>query len=287
MATTRSREDALANPAETNAEVDTLLTNAGPSGAPEIPDAPDDLVKLPGGLVRNGNAIRIATVRELNGSDEEALSRALASGSPFHFMDTLIERGTVKVGDQSATRELLKTLLIGDRDALALGIRIATYGDMMDIERWVCPVCQKLSDISFSLKEDIEYATLKNPVEDVVFEMQLRKGGSARVRLPNGNDQAAIFENEDWTTAQRNTILLSKCVLTYTDPQGQEFNMAAFPSMSLKLSTPDRQKIITEIYKRQPRPKYNEVKFTHDECGNEVVLALGITDLFRDLIAFL
>lgn len=285
MGASRTREEALASPGKTNADVDAILSGAGVNDAPEVEAPPADLVKLPGGLVQGGKVRKSAVVRELNGSDEEALSRALQSGSVFHFMDVLIERGTVSVGDLQATPEILKSLLIGDRDELALAIRIATYGDEMSIERWTCPACQKMSDISFSLAEDVERKTLK--AEDGVFEVSLRKGATAKVRLPNGADQDALFEDDDWTTAQRNTILISRCVLSYTDPDGQEFNMAAFPSMSLNFSIPDRQKIIREISERQPGPRYNEIGFTHQECKNEVVLALGVRDLFRDLILFL
>lgn len=287
MEASRSREDALANPGQTNTEVSAILAGAGVNDAPEIEDAPDDLVKLPGGLVRGGKVYRTAIVRELNGSDEEALSRALQSSSVFHFMDTLIERGTVSVGDLRADRDVLKGMLIGDRDELALAIRCATYGDEMTIERWVCPHCERMSDISFSLVGDVERDTLKNPAEDTVFEVELRKGAKATVRLPNGGDQDALFEDESWTTAQRNTKLLAQCVMTITDAAGQTFNVMAFPSMVMNLSIPDRQKIIRQISERQPGPRYNEVKFVHQECKNEVILALGVRDLFRDLILFL
>lgn len=281
-----TREESLASPGKTNAEIDAILSGAGVNNAPEMDTPPPDLVKLPGGLVHGGKVLRTAVVRELNGSDEEALSRALQPpGTIFHFMDTLISRATVSVGDLPATREILKSLFIGDRDELALAIRIATYGDEMSIERWQCPACGKLSDISFSLAEDVNRKTIKDG--ESVFEVRLRKGASAKVRLPNGDDQDALFEDPEWSWAQRNTILISRCVQTYTDPSGQHFNMAAFPSMSLNLSIPDRQKIIREISERQPGPRYNEVRFTHEECKNEVVLALGVKDLFRDLILFL
>ena len=282
---TVTREEALADPAKTNAEINSVVSGGG---APEIEDAPDDLVSLPGGLVKGNKVYRTAQVRELNGSDEEALSRALKSGSVYHFMDTLIERGTISVGDFKADREVVKALLIGDRDELALAIRRMTYGDEIDIERWICPACGAQSDINFTLTPDvIERRTLKDPAEEQVFEVSLRKGAKAVVRLPTGADQDALFEDPNWTTAQRNTILISRCVMTYTDPDGHDFNMAAFPSISLKLSIPDRQKIIKEITERQPGPRYNEVKFTHAECQNEVILALGVRDLFRDLILFL
>lgn len=279
-----TREEALASPGKTNADTAAVIGGS----APVIEEAPDDLVRLPGGIVKAGKTYRDAIVRELDGEDEEALSKALRSGSIFHFMDTLIERGTVAVGDLPATPDLLKSLLIGDRDELALAIRKATYGEAMDIEQWICPACGKQSDISFTLTPDvIERTVLGDPAKDAYFDVKLRKGAKARVRLPNGADQAALFEDESWTTAQRNTILLSRCVIEYTNPDGEKFSVPAFPSLVLTMSIPDRAKIIKEITKRQPGPRYNEVRFTHDECQNEVVLALGVRDLFRDLILFL
>jgi hypothetical protein len=287
MSTTRTRADALANPGETNAQVAAVLNDAGVNTPPEITEAPDDLVRLPGGLVRDGKVTKTAVVRELTGSDEEALSRALRSGSLFRFMDVLVERGTESVGDLPATKELLKQLLVGDRDELAIAIRIATYGEAMEVERWKCPACGSLSDIAFSLKDDIERVASDDLSRDLTFEVELRKGAKAVVRLPNGKDQDALYEDEDWTSAERNTKLLSLCVQTYTDPKGQSFNIRAFPSVVLSLSIPDRQTILREISERQPGPRYNEIKFKHEECQTEVILALGIGDLFRDLISFL
>lgn len=283
-----SRADALANPNEVNAQVEAALNGAG--GQSEIPEAPepsDGFVRLPGGLVRNGEVIRTATVRELNGMDEEALSKALRVGDPVHFTDVLISRATETLGNEAATKENLKNLLIGDRDELVIGVRIATYGATLTIDQWQCPQCKTITPISFSLLDDIERRTLENPAEDGVFEVELRKGAKARVRLPNGSDQDYMFENPDWTTSQRTTRMLTRCVMTHTDPSGHEFQVVAMPSIVLGLSIPDRQKIVAEIAKRQPGPQYNGVKFQHQECGNEVVLALGVADMFRDLINFL
>lgn len=288
MSETRTREASLASPATTNAEVDAILAGAGVNTPPVIEDVPDDTVKLPGGVIRDGKLIRTAVVRELNGADEEALSRALKTGSAFRFMDVLIERGTMSIGDQPATRELVKSLLIGDRDELAVAIRVATYGDELAIEQWECPACQRLMNLAdFSLTNDLERITLSDPAQETTFEVPLRKGAKALVRLANGADQDAMWADDNWTSAERNSKLLSLCVMSLTDKDGQSFNVRAFPSLVLNLSIPDRQKILREVNERQPGPRYNEVKFKHEECGNEVILALGVADLFRDLIVFL
>lgn len=286
----RTKAEIQATPAEAvNSEIEAILNSAAPEDPiPDAPEPPDDLVKLPGGITRNGASVKTATVRELNGMDEEALSKALRSNNLIHFMDVLISRGTVSIGSEHASRDLLKSLLIGDRDELALAIRIATYGDKIDIENWECPHCKSILPISFSLndEDDIPRRRLDNPA-DTVFEVELRKGAKAKVRLPNGFDQEYIFEDANHTTAQRNSRMLEKCVLSYTNPEGRETQVVIQPSIVLSLSIPDRQKIIAEIAKRQPGPRYNEVKFRHDECGNEVALALGVADLFRELVLFL
>ena len=58
--------------------------------------------------------------------------------------------------------------------------------------------------------------------------------------------------------------------------------MAGHGSVTLNLSIPDRRAIIKALADKQPGPRLNEVKFTHQACGNEVTLLIGIGDLFLD-----
>jgi hypothetical protein len=150
---------------------------------------------------------------------------------------------------------------------------------------WICPECGgKVDKITFSLSDDVTRKTLRSPADESVFEVELRRGASARVRLATGAVQVAVFEDPDLNAPKRNDILLSKCVETYTDSRGESHLIAGFPSMVRKMSSPDRQKILRELTERQPGPRYNDVRFDHEGCGKEVSLALGITDLFRDLL---
>jgi hypothetical protein len=287
MAQPPSKEDLLAKAQAGAEQIRAVLEQSGgSSGIPVMPEPPGDLVALPGGIQRGDAWVRTAQVRELNGSDEEALSKALKSGNIVHFMDTLVSRGTVQVGSEDATRDLLKQLLIGDRDELALAIRIATYGDTFSTDAWECPACKDVIPLNFSLTEDVARKRLADPA-DARFMVPLRKGAKALVRLPSGADQEYLYVDPSWTPSQRNSRLLERCVMSYTDPAGHEHQVVAQPSIVMSLSIPDRQAIVREISKRQPGPRYNEVTFAHDGCGNEVTLALGVADLFRDLVLFL
>lgn len=282
-----SRTEALANPGASNAKIQAALEEAKPD-LPVVAFPPDDYVELPGGLTRKDEVIRGVVVRELNGEDEEALARAVQTPNPFHFLNTLLDCGVVSIGDVQDVAKALKDLLVGDRDEAILGIRKATYGDDVEVFGWVCPSCsEEVSRISFSLTEDIHRVKLGNPLTDSVFEVPLRKGGSARVRLANGHDQTATFDDPKLLGPQRDDILLSRCILTLTDKDGTEHSIAGFPSMVRKLSIPDRRAILKELSDRQPGPRYNEIKFRHDGCGDEVTLALGIRDLFRELLPYL
>ena len=102
--------------------------------APEITSPSDTTVDLPGGyLTATGEVIRTAEVRELTGKDEEIISKTDNLGKALM---TILQRGTVKVGDLPADEKLLDELLIGDRDSLLLGILKSTFGSSIEIKSY-------------------------------------------------------------------------------------------------------------------------------------------------------
>lgn len=283
MATKTVTKNPLDNPEASNKEIAELISSTvSDYPTPDIP--PDDLVILPGGLLADSEIVRRVVVRELTGEDEEALARAIQSGNMFHYIDTLLERGTVSIGevsDPAGIKKVLKSLLAGDRDAVILGIRRATYGDDIELKNWVCPVCADESDISMTV-EDIPQREMADPIAETTFTVALRKGRSARVRLATGYDQAAVFENLKLTQAERDTTLLSRCVLTLTSSDGSERTLAGFPSLARGMAIPDRKTILRELSERQPGPRFAEVRITHGACGSEVSVGVDVGALFLD-----
>lgn len=284
MATGTTRRPRATNPMDdphkANAELAKLLAETQ-SDIPEITLPPADLANLPGGLVKGNKVIKTATVRELTGEHEEALSRASQSMNPFHFLDTLLKCGVKQIGDlpEEKTETLLKDMLIGDREYLILEIRRATYGDEIEVENWVCPKCNGETTLKITLDE-IPVKVVDDIESDLLFDVKLRKGRQAHVRLANGHDQTAMFENAKHTQAERDSILLSKTIQHVTDENGRETSAVVYPAMARQMSIPDRRSILNELAKRQPGPRYNEVRFTHNDCGEDVELVIGIGDLF-------
>lgn len=253
---------------------------------PDPVPPPDTHVNLPGGIRRGDEVITTAEVRELTGEHEEVLARAAQAkpGNLFHFMNVLLECGTVRFGteDPGQTRKLLKNALVGDRDAIILGIRRATYGDQIEVERWQCPECGEHSDLVIPLDE-IPVHELEGDTD--MLEVPLRRGRTAQVRLASGADQLAVFENTKLLTAERDTILLSRCLVSITDPNGTKHTTAGFASSYARgLSAMDRHTILRELREKAPGPRFNEMKIEHVTCGKEAELPLGMADLFPDII---
>lgn len=271
------------NPQAANEAIDKLMAEVNTTKLPEISLPSDDTVTLPGGLVIKDKVIREVQVKELTGEDEEALARASQSQNPLIFLDRLIKCGVVKIGSEptSENDKLLNQMLIGDREAIILGIRKVTYGASLDVEEWICPKCGSKADLEMTL-DDIPVITSSDPLNDQGFEVDLRKGGKAYVNLATGADQLAIFEKPDLTQAQRETILLTRCVKTLMDENGKELPMAAFPSLARSMSIPDRHAILKELKDRQPGPKYDKIAYTCQVCETEQNVLVTIGHLFLD-----
>jgi hypothetical protein len=264
------------DPAAAQAAVAAALKEASPYPDVELP--PDDLVELLGTVIVNGEEVHTVRVRELTGVDEEALARAAQSLHLFHFIDTLLTRGTVAFGDEpeSSTPKLLKDVLAGDRDWILMGIRKATFGDGIEMEDWECPNCGGKSDLEFPVS-DVPVKKLESERD---FDIELKNGRMARVRLATGADQAAMYADKSLTQPERDSIMLSRCIQTITDPDGTVHNFAGFPRATRNLAIPDRHKLLRELGERQPGPRFGEMKFTHEACGEEVPLPIGIGHLF-------
>jgi hypothetical protein len=251
-----------------------LAEEASKEPTPEVKTvAPSNTeVTLPGGFITaEGALVKYAEVRELNGSDEEAVSRAGGTGKALVAM---LQRGLVSLGMEKVTKEDLDRLLSGDRDALLIGIRRATFGDTIDFG-FDCPHCATELNVTVDLAEDVPSVDLEDPMADRIFTYTSKKHGDIVVGLPTGLTQKKMLENIDKTRAEMNTIVLASCVKSI----GGAPSLGA--SSVLKLGMLDRESIIDELVKRNPGPRLGEVKTTCEACGEIIPMPLSLADLFR------
>jgi len=236
-----------------------------PSQAPS-----DNTVELPGGYATNsGKIVKVAEVRELNGADEEAISRA---GSRAKALNVILQRGLVRVGDEEVTKDTLDNLLSGDRDAILIGIRKVTFGETLDMSIR-CPLCLDEHESTVNLNTDVPVVSLLS-AEDRSWVVNT-KSGPVGVTLPTGVVQKKLMDNADKTSSEINTLLLSGCVLTVNGVP----SMGAHTALSLSMS--DRTKIIEDIINRNPGPRLGEVKIACKACGEGIDLPLSLLDLFQ------
>lgn len=262
---------AAANPAFAN----NLITKAmeeRPEPTPEvrITSPSDTVVTLPGGYINAaGEVVTEAEVRELNGNDEEAIARSSNIGKAIL---TILSRGTVRIGNEAATDQLLDHVLSGDRDALLLGILKATFGNYSETPAY-CEGCKEYKTVNLDLDE-VKVTTLADPINDRVFSVQGRKNVFT-VQLPTGIAQKEMINNSDKTSAELNTIMLENCVLKID-------NSPVLSKLQVQhLGLTDRKKIIEEINSRLFGPQFDGIKVTCPDCGSEVLVPVNLGTLFR------
>ena len=240
-------------------------------GEVNITSPSDTLVILPGGYITDaGEVITEAEVRELNGSDEEAISKASTLGKA---MLTVLSRGTVSVGRERATEELLDTMLAGDRDALVLGIIKATFGPITTLPAY-CTGCSVVKEVSVDLNTDIKSKVLADPINETIFTVE-GKNTVIKVHLPTGVAQRELVNSADKTPAELSTVLLEKTILEINDmPVVSKLHVQ-------KLSLADRRLVSAEIMRRVPGPKFDDVVVTCPDCEGEVRVPIHFGNLFR------
>ena len=269
--------NAAENPAMANKlleDVNNLVNQPVVGSIPEVvlPSLPETEVKLPAGLIDPFAATihRTAEVRELTGADEEAIVKI---SDPGKALLAILERATVSIGNEPATKDMLGTLLAGDREALLLAIRKATFGSVVEVST-VCDKCPEVQVFKIDLDTDVETKELEDPLNDRKFTVEL-KAGLAKVNLPNGTVQTKLINATEKNSAELDTLLLASCVAEIADQPVLD------SSRIRNLGINDRRTLLEEIAKRNPGPQLSEIKKACKNCGQEVSLPLTLAELFR------
>lgn len=231
----------------------------------------DTSVVLPAGYITpDGGVVREAEVRELTGRDEEALGKAGGGAKAF---STILGRATVSIGGKPATEEILQDLILGDRDALMLGIYKATFGAEIELPG-LCGECGEVKMVQIDLDRDVETKVLVDPLEDRRFTVKGRNK-EFLVALPTGSVQKELVAAGDKSAGERNTILLQHTVLEIDG--APVMGKAQVQALGIQ----DRNLIAAELGKRLPGPQFEDMVLECPDCGGEVVVPFSLGALFR------
>jgi hypothetical protein len=180
-------------------------------------------ITLPGGCWLDDTCHREVRLRPVDGSDEDFLLNASELLLPAHRTTALLARCLEGLGTAGpVTTETVRSLTVGDREALLLHLRRLTLGDHLQaFVECPAPDCGETMDL------DLKVSDLLLPPYDHCrrsYEAEVAENGTdyrVRFRLPTGADQedAAILARTDPQAAAER--LLRRCVESATNGDGE------------------------------------------------------------------
>ncbi len=176
----------------------------------------EGLFLLPGGYWdRDGILHREVQLRPLTGREEEWIADPAREWTEAALVTALLRRCIERIGPDRPTEEMVRSLVVGDRDYLMLRLRQITFGKRVALTL-ICPrsECAKKMDIDLALDQiPIEPKPIAphhaltlsedagHPEQEIVF------------RIPNGADQEAARGWSELDARGRVNRLLARCLL--------------------------------------------------------------------------
>lgn len=268
--------DPAVTPEQAN-EIARQLTEPGSSGPPPMPTPPSNVILLPGGyLDADGELHRDVKIREINGRDEETLARELRNPTFTvpRVVDILLRQTVLAVGTiDPVTPAVLGKLLVGDRSAILLAVRILTFGPDWEVPDFPCRLCGRPCGVIVELESDIKVRTLENPREQEIT-VELRNGHEATVAFLTGAAQLEMVGDGTRTAPEEQTIAIDQCVRAID-------GVPVTGPVALGMGMADRHRIVDALASRQPGPLMEEVSVQCSNCGQTAEYSVSLVDLFR------
>jgi hypothetical protein len=179
-------------------------------------------VTLPGGCWHDGRCYREAALRPLVGEDEAFLLEAGAALLPAAWTTAVLARCLARLGPPGpVTPEAVRSLAVGDREALLLHLRRLTAG-----ERLPCVLACPAAGCGAPMDLDLRAGDLllpPYPEAPPVRETTMTEDGTTwriAFRLPTGADQEAAAELARADSGAAAAALLRRCVVGVTSESG-------------------------------------------------------------------
>lgn len=238
---------------------------------PRMEPSPNMVVDLYVGLPdEEGSWQKTAIVRELTGADEEALASLEAKEGMNYteYMAFLLRRVVESIGsiNISQNKNLVDNLIVGDRDKLFMTIIEATYGKMREYQV-ACTFCGESNDVFVDITTFAEKPLKKGAGNTIT--VTTKNGSEVVLRLPTNGDSLVVNKVAK-TTAEQNTIMLSRCV------QGIEGNPVDWAK---NLGMGDRAVMVKKLLDAQPGPEIGEVDTQCAHCNEKFAMVLDWVSL--------
>lgn len=231
-----------------------------------------DIPLLAGYVDKDGVLHDTFSFREMNGKDEEAISKADVRSNGAKMVNVLVERCVIAIGTLTKKEcgvqwgSIIREMLGGDIDYMAFKIRELSKGHEVEFQH-KCPNCgTKLTTIvdtsEFEIKPyhgstTIDF-TLPRGYKDGKGEVH--KEGT--LRLPNGLDREIVTPLFRKNVSTATTLLLTR-LMSFND--GAIVTQAYVNEMSLR----DRD-VLENILKENTFGISTEFDLVCDNCGQDI-----------------
>lgn len=189
-------------------------------------------VSLPGGFWVDGDHYREGVLRPLTGNEEAFLLEARDTLLPVQLTTVLLVRCLEGLGPLvPVTPKAVRSLTVGDREALLLHLRRLTLGNRLELVlECPAPRCGERMDIELQV-DDLLLPPY--PAVEPLHEATVRGEETTYLvhfRLPTGADQerAAALAHSDLNAATE--LLLGRCVERVIHGDGEDLSVDGFPS---------------------------------------------------------
>lgn len=241
-----------------------------------------DVPLLAGYVDENGVLHDTFTFREMNGKDEEAISKADVRSNGAKVVNVIVERCVTQIGTLTKKEygskwgELVRKLLGGDLDYMAFKIRELSKGGEVEFTH-VCPNCgTKLKTIvntdEFGIKPfmgqtEIDFSLVRGYKDK---KGEVHKDGV--LRLPNGLDREIVVPLFKKNQSTAMTLMLTRLI---------SFNDGAIVTQNLvnEMTLRDRD-ILEKIIEENTFGIDTTLEITCSSCGSDLSSVAGQSDFF-------
>lgn len=173
----------------------------------------------------NGVVHKEFELREMNGADEEAISKKEIKSNGAKILRTLLTRCCLRIGTiekasvkDSKWTDIIQSLVVADQDYMILKLREISIGEEIETS-YKCPDEDCKSDIIVTTTID-ELEITPFDGEDII-EFELPKGfrdkdgnilKKGKLRHPNGLDREILDGIARKNIGHANTLMLTRCI---------------------------------------------------------------------------
>lgn len=220
--------------------------------------------------------------REMDGTDEEAVSKPKIKDNGALITRTILERCLIRIGTiekkdvkPNEWTSIIQSLAIGDQDYAFMQIRDLSLGDEIKLSH-TCPHCK--NKINSTYKTEEIPLTPYNGLDEIEFELPRgyrdKEGNIHKIgilRQPIGLDREILSKMITQNPSMANTLLLARCIKKIGDVHVTD-------DVLRKLSLRDRNFLYELIQDNVFGYDIQNFEIECPSCGKSLVISFNQTD---------